>query len=111
MDDLSGLLKKKKQDAIMLKISIVPTVEGEDLEQENMKEGLAPPLEGSEDGGDGSEIDKDAEESVEELPMKDLMMDEAEQRRVGEMVNQKDKGLLGRTTLSDKAKMLMMKGK
>jgi len=111
MDDLSSLLKKKKQDAIVLKISIQPTVEGEDLADENSKEGLAPPLEGSEQGGDGDMQDQDAESAVEDLPMKDMMMDDAEQRRVGEMSMQKGQGLLGKTSLLDKAKMEMMKAK
>lgn len=111
MSDLSSLLKKKKQDAIVLKISIEPTVEGEDLADENGKEGLAPPLEGKEEGGDGDMQDEAAEEAVEGLPMKDLMMDEAEQRRVSDMAQQKESGLLGKTSLFDKAKMNMMKKK
>ena len=111
MDDLSSLLKKKNQDAIVLKISIEPNVEGEDLADENSKEGLAPPLEGTEEGGDGDREDEMAESAVEELPMKDMMMDEAEQRRVGDMAMKKDSGLLGKTSLLNKAKMEMMKAK
>ncbi len=107
--DLSKLLKKKKQDAIMLKISIEPQIEGETLEQENNKEGLAPPLEGKDSGG--SEMDKNMESSVEDLDMKEMFMDDAEKRRISEMMNKKEKGLIGATSLSDKAKMEMMKTK
>jgi hypothetical protein len=107
--DLRDLLKKKKQDAIVLKIEIEPKVEGEDLEEENEKEGIAPPLEDKKAGGDYT--DGEVEKSVEELPMKEMFMDEADERRVGNMMMKKEKGLLGRTSLSDKAKMEMLKKK
>lgn len=114
MDDLSKLLKQKKQDAIVLKISIEPTVQGETLEKENMTEGIAPPLEGKEQGGDGTFEHEAAEAMVEGLPEKEMVMDDlddVEKRKAQMMMMKKDKGLLGKTSLEDKVKMEMMKAK